>query len=159
MPTCNAKACCVYAPEHLKTGEKLRNRIEHAIQSHDKLTVVLSEKSIASDWVESEVEAALELERREKRTVLFPIQLDDAVLDTSVAWAAHLRRTRHICDFTGWRDHNRYQRSFDRLLRDLRAAEPSAPEAAASAAPPEGGGVRPGDNTRATFERCKSYFD
>jgi hypothetical protein len=47
--------------------------------------LVLSEQSIASDWVEGEVEAALERERRDKRTVLFPIRLDDIVMETPIA--------------------------------------------------------------------------
>ena len=62
-------------------------------------------------------------EGREKRIVLFPIRLDEAVLESPVAWASHVKRTRHIGDFCGWKDHDTYQKSFDRLLRDLRASE------------------------------------
>jgi hypothetical protein len=36
------------------------------------------------------------------------------------AWPAHLRRTRHIGDFRAWKDHDAYQRTLERLLRDLR---------------------------------------
>jgi hypothetical protein len=52
--------------------------------------------------------------------VLFPIRLDNAVMDTSEAWAADIRRTRHIGDFTGWKDHDSYAKAFERLLRDLK---------------------------------------
>ena len=45
--------------------------------------------------------------------------LDDVVMRTSEAWAAKLR-ARHIGDFTRWKEHDSYQKSFDRLLRDLR---------------------------------------
>jgi hypothetical protein len=55
--------------------------------------------------VEEEVEAALE---REQRTILFPIRLDDAVMGTYTAWAASLRRVRHIGDFRKWKDHDAY---------------------------------------------------
>ena len=65
------------------------------------------------------MEAALDRERREKRSILFPIRLDDAVMDTTQAWAAELRRTRHIGDFTRWEDHDSYQDGLKRLLRDL----------------------------------------
>ena len=61
----------------------------------DKLLLLLSEYSIVSAWVEGEVEAALEKVGRQQREVLFPIRLDDAVMQTSQAWAATLRRTRH----------------------------------------------------------------
>jgi len=66
------------------------------------------------------VEAALEKEQRQQREVLFPVRLDDAVMQTSQAWAAKFRRTRHIGDFTNWTDPQAYQIALDRLLRDLK---------------------------------------
>jgi hypothetical protein len=112
---------CWFAPEELKIGDKFRMRIDESIRIHDKLMVILSENSIRSPWVEEEVEAALEKERKQNKLVLFPIRLDDAVMETDQAWAASLRRMRHIGDFRAWKDHDQYQRSFDRLLRDLKA--------------------------------------
>jgi hypothetical protein len=64
---------------------------------------------------------ALEKERKQNKLVFFPIPLDDAVMETDQAWAASLRRTRHIVDLRAWKDHDPYQKSFDRLLRDLKA--------------------------------------
>jgi len=55
--------------------------------------------------------------------VLFPIRADYAVMNTTKAWAAELRRTRHIGDFTCWKDNDCYQKAFERLLRDLKAGE------------------------------------
>jgi uncharacterized protein YjbI with pentapeptide repeats len=114
---------CWFAPEDLKIGERFRDRIDESIRIFDKLLLVLSANSINSPWVESEVEAALERERGEQKTVLFPIRLDDAVMETTQAWAADLRRTRHIGDFTRWKDHDSYQKSLARLLRDLSQSE------------------------------------
>lgn len=111
---------CWFAPEDLKIGDKFRNRIDESIRIHDKLLLVLSESAIRSPWVEKEVEAAFEREGRENRIVLFPIRLDDAVMETNEAWAADIRRTRHIGDFTEWDQHPKYIRSFERLLRDLK---------------------------------------
>jgi len=54
----------------------------------------------------SEVEAAFEKERKQKRMVLFPIRLDDAVMETDEAWAAEIRRTRQIGDFQKWKEHD-----------------------------------------------------
>lgn len=112
---------CWFAPEDLKIGDKLRPAFDEAIRLHDKLMVLLSENSVSSEWVEKEVETAFEKERREKRTVLFPIRLDDAVMDTNQAWAADIRRTRHIGDFRDWKNHDSYTKAFERLLRDLKA--------------------------------------
>lgn len=110
-----------FAPQDLKIGDKFRTRIDESIRIYDKLMVVLSANSIQSPWVGEEAEAALEKERKENKLVLFPIRLDDAVMDTQQAWAASLRRTRHIGDFRNWKDHDAYKLAFDRLLRDLKA--------------------------------------
>jgi hypothetical protein len=112
---------CWFAPDDLKTGDRFRLRIDESIRVYDKLMVVLSANSIGSEWVEKEVETAFEKERKQKTTVLFPIRLDDEVMKTDQAWAADIRRTRHIGDFTKWKDHDPYQKAFDRLLRDLKA--------------------------------------
>lgn len=97
---------CWFAPEDIKIGDKFRQRIDNAINLHDKLLVILSEESILSAWVEEEVEAAREREQREKRLVLFPVRIDDAVIASSQAWAASLRRMRHIGDFSKWKGHD-----------------------------------------------------
>jgi hypothetical protein len=113
---------CWFAPEDLKIGDKFRMRIDEAIRVHDKLLLVLSESSAKSAWVEKEVDTAFEKERRQdNKPVLFPVRLDDAVMETEQAWAADIRRTRHIGDFTHWKEHDAYQQAFQRLLRDLKA--------------------------------------
>jgi hypothetical protein len=106
----------------LKVGDRLRDTIESAIRLHDKLLLVLSRSSIESSWVEAEVESALEREDREGRVVLFPVRLDDSVLDAARAWAADIRRRRHVGDLSNWKDYDSYRAAFQRLLRDLRSA-------------------------------------
>lgn len=117
---------CWFAPEDMKIGDEIRARIDESIRLHDKLLLVLSEHSIASAWVQDEVESAYEQENRQRKPVLFPVRLDAAVEETTRAWAAKLRRQRHIGDFTRWKEHDAYQRAFARLLRDLKA-ETSSP--------------------------------
>jgi len=111
---------CFYAPEDMKTGDKLRDRIEESIKIYDKLLLVLSEDSINSQWVEAEVEAALEKEKKQNSTVLFPIKIDDSIMDIDKGWASLIRRTIHIGDFTKWKTHDDYQEAFERLLKDLK---------------------------------------
>jgi hypothetical protein len=84
--------------------------------------IVLSDESVKSRWVEREVNAAFEREERDKRLVLFPIRIDEAVMEASQPWAADIRRTRHIGDFRNWHQHPAYRTAFDRLLRDLKAS-------------------------------------
>jgi hypothetical protein len=112
---------CWYAPEDLKIGEEFRVRIDESIRLHDKLLLILSENSIRSPWVKKEVESAMEHEHEQGRLILFPIRLDDAVNSIKLGWPADVRRSRHIGDFTGWKDHDSYTKAFERLLRDLQA--------------------------------------
>jgi hypothetical protein len=112
---------CWFAPHDLPIGGKIMDEIDAAVRLRDKLLLVLSEHSIKSDWVEDEVKTAFEEERRRGQTVLFPIRLDDAVLETKEAWAGKLRADRNIGDFRQWKSHDRYQESLKRVLRDLTA--------------------------------------
>jgi uncharacterized protein YjbI with pentapeptide repeats len=110
-----------FAAKDLPTGAKFRAVIDVEIKSRDRLLLILSERSITSAWVEKEVETAFEEERLQQRTILFPIRLDDSVFGTNTAWAADIRRTRHIGDFTSWYDRPAYETALSRLLADLRA--------------------------------------
>lgn len=109
-----------FAPEDLKIGDRFRKRIDESIHLRDKLVVILSVQSVASDWVETEVEAALERERKEKRSVLFPIAIDEDGFSSDEPWAADIRRKRHIGDFRKWKSHDDYTAAFERLVRDLK---------------------------------------
>ncbi|MCI0399092.1 MAG: toll/interleukin-1 receptor domain-containing protein [Chloroflexi bacterium] len=132
---------CWYAPEDLKIGERFRVRIDESIRLHDKLLLVLSEASVESDWVEHEVETAMEKEREQEKVVLFPIRIDEAVMVAKAGWAAHVRRTRQIGDFRRWKEHDEYQAGFQRLLRDLKTDQAApTPAAILSERPGEGAG-------------------
>ncbi len=112
---------CWFGSHDMKIGDEIRERTDESIRLHDKLLLVLSEHSLNNRWVKKEVETAFEKEEREKKLVLFPIRLDDAVMHTTQAWAADIRRTRLIGDFTMWKREDTYQQSLQRLLRDLKA--------------------------------------
>jgi uncharacterized protein YjbI with pentapeptide repeats len=121
-----------FAPEDMKGGELLHEQIEQAIQLHDRLLVVLSEESMASDWVKREIRNARRAEKRENRRKLFPIRLVD--FDPIADWkgfegdgaedlAFELGKF-YIPDFSNWKtDHDAFEREFAKLLRDLRAEE------------------------------------
>jgi len=113
---------CWFAPEDLKTGDRFQERIEESIRVYDKVMIVLSDASVKSRWVEREVNAALEREGHENRPFLFPIRIDEAVMEAPQPWAADVRRTRHIGDFRDWQQHPAYRTAFARLLRDLKAS-------------------------------------
>ncbi len=112
---------CGALREDMKIGDRKRQAIDKSIQLYDKLLVVLSEHSVTDDLVEQAVETALERERKSGRTVLFPIRLDDAVMEIETGWPALIRNTRHIGDFTRWKGHDAYQTALEQLLKSLNA--------------------------------------
>ena len=118
-----------FAPEDGKGGRKLHEQIETQIQVQDKLLLLLSEASMKSEWVATEVYHARQREIREKRQVLFPIALCpfeeirkwkcfDA--DSGKDMAREVREYL-IPDFSTWKDHDKFEDEFKKLLRDLKA--------------------------------------
>ncbi|HEY9401756.1 MAG TPA: toll/interleukin-1 receptor domain-containing protein [Pyrinomonadaceae bacterium] len=127
----DAKLRVWYAPEEMKGGEKLHEQIFNAIHVHDKLLLVLSEHSLKSEWVMTEIRRARKAEREENRRKLFPIKLVD--FDAIQKWecfdadsgkdlAVEIREY-FIPDFYNWKDHDSFEKAFDRLLRDLKAED------------------------------------
>jgi hypothetical protein len=122
-----------FAPEDVKGGEKLGEQIDRAIQMHDRLLIVLSEESLKSKWVMTEIRRARKTELREGRRKLFPIRLcsyeqlrEWECLDaTSGEDLAEEVRGYFIPDFSNWKDHDAFESEFGKLLKDLRAAEGS----------------------------------
>ena len=128
LRSANIKA--FYAPEDVKGGEKLHEQIDHAIQSHDKLLIVLSENSLDSEWVMTEIRKARKAEIKHDRRKLFPIRLVSMEFvqewecfdaDTGKDLAVEVREY-FIPDFSNWRDRDAFQSCFGKLLDDLKAA-------------------------------------
>jgi hypothetical protein len=120
---------CWFAPHDIQGGKKIHEQIDQAIRVYDKLLLVLSEASINSGWVEFEIRKARKREVAEKRRVLFPIRLMNYEMlaqwecfdaDTQKDLAVEIREF-FIPDFSIWKDHDPYQETFSRLLRDLKA--------------------------------------
>ncbi len=120
---------CWYAPEDMKGGKKLYPQIDEAIRIHDKLILILSENSINSPWVATEIKRTRKYESQEGRQRLFPIslitygelrdwKLFDADAGTDLAEEV---RSYYIPDFSNWKDHDSYKKAFSRLLSDLKA--------------------------------------
>jgi hypothetical protein len=122
-----------FAPEDVKGGQKLYEQIDRAIQAHDRLLLVLSEHSMKSEWVITEIRNARQAEIEEKRRKLFPIRLTD--FDRIRNWKcldgdsgkdlAIEVREYFIPDFSNWRDERSFAKAFTRLLKDLKSEEPT----------------------------------
>ena len=120
---------CWYAPEDIQGGKKLHEQIDDAIRVHDKLLLILSPNSIASEWVKTEIAKARKRESAQKRKLLFPVRLVD--WDTLQEWecfdadvgkdSAREIREYFIPDFSDWKtNHDKYNVELQKLLRDLK---------------------------------------
>lgn len=104
---------------NLQPGDRFPAEIEEAIRFYDKLLVVFSTHSLKSDWVKREVELARQKERQAngKNGVLFPICLDNVVLNQP-GWAESIGKGRHIADFSSEKP-DVYQKNLNKLLSAL----------------------------------------
>ena len=115
---------CWFAPHDLPPGRRpIVRGIEEAILLHKKLLLILSNHAINSNWVQQEVEAALYKKVTTGQEILFPIRLDNTVLQSDTSWAKRLRH-RHIADFTSYNDERGYHQAFRDLLRHLKVGKP-----------------------------------
>ena len=119
---------CWFAPHAIQGGKKIHEQLDEALRFYDRLLLILSEHSMNSNWVETEITKARKRELRENRRMLFPVRLVDFErlrdwecldADTGKDLAREIREY-FIPDFTNWKIHDFYQKAFDRLLRDLK---------------------------------------
>lgn len=119
---------CWFSEHDMRSGEKVHEQIDRAILLMDKLLLILSEHSIRSPWVQTEIAKARKRESSERRRILFPIRLIDYEqlrnwecfdADSGTDSAREIREY-FILDFSGWAAPTSYQSALDRLLRDLR---------------------------------------
>jgi hypothetical protein len=120
---------CWFAPHDIQGGRRIHEQIDEAIRVYDKLLLILSDASMNSNWVKTEIANARSREDQQKSQMLFPITLVpfDRIKDWKLFDAdrgidsAREIREYFIPDFSNWKDHDSYQKAFDRLLRDLKA--------------------------------------
>ena len=120
---------CWFASHDLQGGKKLHEQIRKAIQAYDRLLLILSEHSMHSEWVKTEIAKARKREVRDQERVLFPVRLvsfseiqDWECFDPDTGKdSAREIREYFIPDFSKWKNHDAYQKAFERLLHDLKA--------------------------------------
>jgi hypothetical protein len=118
-----------FAPHDIQAGKKIHEQIDDAIKVYDKLLLILSDASMSSTWVKTEIANARAREVQQKRQMLFPLSL--VPFDRIKAWKlfdadtgidnAREIREYFVPDFSNWKDHDVYTKAFDLLVRDLKA--------------------------------------
>ena len=103
----------------LKAGP-VEHQLERAIQLNPTFLLVLSERSVESDWVEWEAEKARKLEKKIGRNVLCPVALDGSWKTCS--WSGPLRnqiKKYYVVNFSEWQNSEAFSEPFKRLIEGL----------------------------------------
>ncbi len=115
---------CYLWKEDMRMGHEMYKSIDAAINLHDKVIVICSEKSLNSPAVLREVERALQKEDELMREgkpcdVLFPIRVDNYIFDS---WKHHRKADivkKYVGDFREWQSKVVYESSFGKLLHAI----------------------------------------
>jgi TIR domain len=110
---------CWFAPHKMQGGKKIHEQIDEAIRLYDKLLLILSEASMNSEWVKTEIAKTRKRELREKRRMLFPMRL--VAFETLQDWecfdsdtgkdSAKEIREYFVPDFSNWKGHDSLSKS------------------------------------------------
>jgi len=117
-----------YAPHDLHAGKKIIEQVEVGIKHTDKLLLILSDSSMDSNWVKTEITKAFKKSKEIDQQVLFPISLtkfeslrDWECFDSNYGHdLANEIREYHIPNFENWEDHKEYKKNFDKLVESLK---------------------------------------
>ena len=132
----NAGVSVWYDNRKIQGGRALTDQFRDAIRASDRLVLVVSESSLASEWVAYEVREAIkrakEISDREelRRSLLFPIRLLSMEQCGSILEGVStdsplrvLQRDFHLLDFTRWQEPEWFERACETMIRDLRKDE------------------------------------
>jgi hypothetical protein len=131
----NAGVSVWYDNRNVQGARTLANQFRDAIRASDRVVLVVSENSLASEWVVYEVQEAMRRahERSDRddlqRGLLFPIrllsieQLRSILECESTDSQLRVLVDFHLLDFTRWREQKWFDRACDTLIRDLRKDE------------------------------------
>ncbi|HWE40067.1 MAG TPA: toll/interleukin-1 receptor domain-containing protein [Isosphaeraceae bacterium] len=110
-----------YDDERLKGGQNISDSVVQAIEDRDKTILVLSNNSIASEWVTVEIKQAFKEEERRKNVVLVAVKID-AEIDAASPVLVKIEKTK-IVDFSkAIDDPEKFKKPFTELTRALSSA-------------------------------------
>jgi hypothetical protein len=112
---------CYKASRDLDVGSPIREEVLRSLHGRDRVIVVLSQSSLASEWVRLEVEATLARAADSGEPLLIPVRLDTAIERASHAWTSRVRALK-FCDLAGWREPERFRQGVVELLAALHKA-------------------------------------
>jgi hypothetical protein len=120
---------CWLDEHQLLPGDRIYTEVDRGIRLWDKVLLCCSKESLASWWVENEIQIAFEKEQQLRKQrgqdvlALIPLNLDGYLFgDECKHGLAAQIRARLAADFTGWEtDNSKFETEFEKLVRALRA--------------------------------------
>ena len=123
---------CWFAPHDMQAGKKIHDQIDEAIRVYDKLLLILSEASMTSTWVKTEVAKARKKEVASEAPR--PISNRVGAVQRHPRVETVRRRPRDdtarevreyfLPDFSEWKtNHDAYQRSLEKVVAALKNAD------------------------------------
>jgi hypothetical protein len=73
-----------FAEWEIKAGDSIRQKIDEGLQGCEFFIVVLSRASLQRPWVQTELDAAIELKTKGKLKKIIPVKLDDCDAPTTI---------------------------------------------------------------------------
>ena len=119
---------CWLAEHDMQAGRRIIDQLEEAIDSRERVLLILSWNSTQSPWVNFEIRRAREKEKITGSDILFPISLLEfedlrnwTSIDTDTGEdLARVVRQFHVQDFSNWKNEESLGQALENLVASLR---------------------------------------